>query len=864
MQCLLGRAVPGRLAVALVVTLSGCSETTDPRAVGGPSSMTVLAGQDQSGVVGAELPAVLEVLVTDVNGDPSPGQVVNFKVVSGGGSVFAGAALTSGAGIAKERWTLGTSIADSQRVEVRAVDAVTGEAKTFAVFRATPVADAPATIAVSSGDNQQLTVGTAGDSLTVRVTDRFDNPISGKEVGWAVASGGGSVSPAKSTTNVDGIARTLWTLGTSASGSSAVVASAAPAPAATFHAVSVAAAANHLILSQTASGAAAGAAFAVQPTIQLVDPSGNPDLTATVPVTMTVSAGATTIGTVTRVATSGTATFTNAGLAGLVGDYVLTFSATLGGAPVTVTQPISLVSGPPTRYVVTPSATTAEVGTAVTLSAQLVDGSGNPVTAAGRAVTWVRTGASGTFSPATAVTGSSGVATTTFTVATTTSGSALLTGSDAAGLSGSTSVTVRPGAPSKITFLAQPVSNGYGTSLSMVAAVTDQYGNVAASGPNRTITMSLSRDASTLEGTTSRSIPDGTTATFSDLVIYGSGTGYTLTASSPGLSSVTSVPFDVNAVGVIGSVSDYNATGEQLAVAGSWLYVTTPLSGGAQMVRRLPATGGAAGDVVQIFTTTLATLRAYGDTLYVLSTFVSKTQSEGSLLRIPSNIDPIQIQRVRLSTGDGPFPIECTATRDLESDGTYLYVICNEAAVGRFQPQRLLRVGAGAEPTTLATEMQRGSPLGVGGGYAYFADTTRSGCCTVIASMQRVSTAGSGTPATVVSDVGGLFFNQSGGRQIVADGTAVVWYKDETQTIYSAPASGGSATPRVTGLSDRPWLTIDGNSVLFVDRGDIQRMSLSDFSITTVVAGQAAGLFTFDDRSFYFFSGDGKIKKIRR
>src|SRR6266550_702111 len=62
-------------------------------------------------------------------------QAVGPLVVSGGGSVFAGAAITGADGIVQERWTLGAS--GPQRVEARAIDTQTGAKLTFAIFDAT-------------------------------------------------------------------------------------------------------------------------------------------------------------------------------------------------------------------------------------------------------------------------------------------------------------------------------------------------------------------------------------------------------------------------------------------------------------------------------------------------------------------------------------------------------------------------------------------------------------------------------------------------------------------------------------------------------------------------------------------------------
>jgi Bacterial Ig-like domain (group 2) len=52
------------------------------------------------------------------------------------------------------------------------------------------------------------------ESLSVRVVASDGKPFKGAQVSWSIVTGGGSLSPATSTTSPDGIARTLWTLGT--------------------------------------------------------------------------------------------------------------------------------------------------------------------------------------------------------------------------------------------------------------------------------------------------------------------------------------------------------------------------------------------------------------------------------------------------------------------------------------------------------------------------------------------------------------------------------------------------------------------------------------------------------------------------
>jgi len=171
----------------------------------------VVAGDSQSGVVGSELPTPLVVRVLDSAGVPISDQLVNFVVTVGGGHVFAGASLTNADGLSQERWTLGTSVADSQRVAARAVDNTTGQPLTYAEFRATARAGLPQSVNKVRGDHQEGPVGTPlADSLTVRVADKYGNPVNGITVAWSSIRGGGTLNPSASTTDGSGLAATEW------------------------------------------------------------------------------------------------------------------------------------------------------------------------------------------------------------------------------------------------------------------------------------------------------------------------------------------------------------------------------------------------------------------------------------------------------------------------------------------------------------------------------------------------------------------------------------------------------------------------------------------------------------------------------
>ena len=84
-----------------------------------------------------------------------------------------------------------------------------------------------------------------------------------------------------------------------------------------------------------AAGAKNGAAFTTQPVVAICDAFGNTVADSTAAVTMTVSAGATTVGTATVNAVNGVATFTDVGIRGVAGtQYTLTYAAA-GLAPQT-------------------------------------------------------------------------------------------------------------------------------------------------------------------------------------------------------------------------------------------------------------------------------------------------------------------------------------------------------------------------------------------------------------------------------------------------------------------------------------------------------------------------------------------------
>lgn len=211
------------LLLAATLTACGAGGGSDGPASPVPgqvaSRIEVVGGEAQVGAAGEELPSPVVVRVLDAAGAPVPGQAVNFVVTGGGGSVFAGVAVTNAAGEARERWTLGPALGP-QRLEARAVDSATGAALVFATFEATAVAGRPSQVRVVT-DPLGPVLGAIPDAR-VRVVDAGGNGVAGVPVTFVVTAGGGwllepeaQVTEQTRTTDDQGFAAAFWFLGSS-------------------------------------------------------------------------------------------------------------------------------------------------------------------------------------------------------------------------------------------------------------------------------------------------------------------------------------------------------------------------------------------------------------------------------------------------------------------------------------------------------------------------------------------------------------------------------------------------------------------------------------------------------------------------
>ncbi|HST60546.1 MAG TPA: Ig-like domain-containing protein, partial [Longimicrobium sp.] len=389
------RRLPFAALLAALVFIGACDSPTSS-GPGTPATLAIVAGDLQTRTVGTELPQQLVVRVLDDKGKPVEGQIVNFRVTAGNGSVFGGSALTDGAGEARERWTLGTVAGDTQRVEARAVHPTTGQALVFAEFRAVGTAAAAASL-VAAGSTMLTGLPwlPLADSVAVFVRDAYGNAVAGHTVSWTVRQGGGTVSPATSVTGANGVARASWTLGPQFAGAQVLEAAAGLAMTAQFTAnVQLPAGATLVAVVGNGQTGAAGQVLAL-PLVVRVQRADGTSL-AGIPVTFTLPDGSGSVNPSTVVSgTDGTASVSWTLGVG-TGPMEATASLPTGSS---VRFTATAVAGAPARLLkVAGDAQAGGAGTALRtpLGVRVVDAFGNGVP--GATVTW--SAPSGSVAPA--------------------------------------------------------------------------------------------------------------------------------------------------------------------------------------------------------------------------------------------------------------------------------------------------------------------------------------------------------------------------------------------------------------------------------------------------------------------------------
>jgi hypothetical protein len=287
-------------------------------------------------------------------------------------------------------------------------------------------------------------------------------------------------------------------------------------------------------------GGANATALSTQPVVRVVDGSGNAIASFTSNVVATIASGTGTLsGTTTVAAVAGVATFTNLVITGTAGAFTLRF--TPAGLTAATSNSLTVTAGAENEYLVTSSSTSPAAGSAVTISAQLTDISGNAISTAGKTVTWSKSNANGSFATTTSTTNAAGIATVSFTVHTVSATSTTVTATSSTPTltgTGSTITTVTgaaskiavfsAGSPTRILFQNQPSFR-----------IQDAFSNNVLTS-SATITAALTAGTGgTIQGTLT-AVAAGAfgRATFTNLGVDGViSNSYTITYSSPGLTS---------------------------------------------------------------------------------------------------------------------------------------------------------------------------------------------------------------------------------------------------------------------------------------------------------------------------------------
>jgi hypothetical protein len=293
--------------------------------------------------------------------------------------------------------------------------------------------------------------------------------------------------------------------------------------------------------------------------VRALDPFGNTDTTFVDNIALAISdanaSGGALSGTTSQAAVRGLATFNNLSINLAQTNHTLQATSTV--TPATSTAFDITTSTSNHLVFVSQPVTTSADQVIPTFTVEARDAANTLLTGFGGTVTITITGGTGTngasLSGTTAVVASAGVATFSglgidkkgvgYTLSVTTPGLAGAT---------SNSFNITAGTPSQVSFNQQPATNtsaGATIAPAITVDLEDAHGNrVTGVAANVTLSFSVNAGGGTLSGNVTRAVATGTgIATFDDLSIDASGTGYRLLASSGGLTSDVSQAFTITA-----------------------------------------------------------------------------------------------------------------------------------------------------------------------------------------------------------------------------------------------------------------------------------------------------------------------------
>ncbi|KFE72161.1 S8 family serine peptidase [Hyalangium minutum] len=538
---------------SLLANASGLVSATSPDFNVVPGLVSALAFQVQPGnaSAGAAIAPAVEVALKDAQGNTVTSSSASITVSLGanpaGGTLSGTRTINALNGVATFEG-LSVNKAGTGYTLKASAGAINTPSSSFDVA-AGPAARLSFRAAPASG-----TAGAVLGSVQVELQDAQGNLLTGSTSQVSLSLGGATGGTLNGTTTVAAVGgvATFDTLAIEhAATGYTLTASTAGVPNLTSGAFDIApAAAARLVFTTQPSNSAAGAPITPAVKVALQDAYGNPVTSVPQSVTLDLvsnAAGGTLSGTTTVATVNGVATFGDLSIARAGTGYTLTASAgTLTGA---TSSAFDVATGGVARLVfkLAPANTTA--GTPLsTTSVELQDAQGNRVDSSASITLSLTGGQGGTLGGTTTVAAINGVATFgALSIHQAGVGYQLVAHGAGAPDATSTAFDVAHGPVAALVLTVQPGNTAAGTSIAPAVRVTlkDAFGNVATSATDAvTVALGSNPRNGTLSGTKTVNATSGV-ATFANLSIDKKGTGYTLTASSGALPTVTSTAFDI-------------------------------------------------------------------------------------------------------------------------------------------------------------------------------------------------------------------------------------------------------------------------------------------------------------------------------
>jgi hypothetical protein len=199
---------PAVLCLALLAAAACDDSGTEPaQEAGAVAQIAIVSGRDQVGEAGSILPLPLTVRLSDAADRPVAGVLVSWFAVHGG-RVSSQGSITDSGGLASVQRILGPNAGEYvTRATLPDAAGILREA----VFTSIALVQGAYRMTASLSARTDTVFATVAHRVDVR--DHLDRPVAGVRVAWTLLSGAGALAPTSSTTDVQGFAEALHTLG---------------------------------------------------------------------------------------------------------------------------------------------------------------------------------------------------------------------------------------------------------------------------------------------------------------------------------------------------------------------------------------------------------------------------------------------------------------------------------------------------------------------------------------------------------------------------------------------------------------------------------------------------------------------------